>query len=54
MFDNLVESGSHKQDLSRKSSFILGTMAIYGVLGLAFVIFSIMFTVAQLDTADLS
>ena len=53
MFDNLVESGSHKQDLSRKSSFILGTVAIYGVLGLAFLIFSIMFTVAQLDTGDL-
>src|SRR4030095_14162048 len=53
MFENLVESGSHKQDLSRKSTFVLGTVAIYGVLGLAFLIFSIMFTVAQLDTADL-
>jgi protein TonB len=53
MFDNLVESGSHKQDLSRKGSFILGTMAIYGVLGLALVVGSIWFTVANLDTQDL-
>jgi len=53
MFENLVESGSHKQDLSRKSSFILGTIAIYGVLGVLFLIGSIWFTVAQLDTGDL-
>ena len=53
MFDNLVESGSHKQDLSRKGSFILGTIAIYAVLGLAFLIGSIMVTVTQLDTGDL-
>ena len=53
MFDNLVESGSHKEDLSRKSSFILGTVAIYAVLGLAFIVGSIWFTVAQLDTGDL-
>src|ERR1700730_4922154 len=53
MFENLVESGSHKQDLSRKSSFILGTVAIYAVLGLAFLVGSIWFTVAQLDTGDL-
>jgi protein TonB len=53
MFENLVESGSHKQDLSRKSSFILGTVAIYAVLGLVFIIGSIWFTVAQLDTGDL-
>lgn len=53
MFENLVESGSHKQDLSRKSSFILGTIAIYAVLGLVFLVASIWFTVAQLDTGDL-
>src|ERR1700730_3461329 len=53
MFENLVESGSHKQDLSRKSSFILGTIAIYAVLGGAFLIASIWFAVAQLDTGDL-
>jgi protein TonB len=32
MFDNLVESTSHKDDLSRKGGFFLGTLAIYGVL----------------------
>jgi protein TonB len=32
MFDNLVESSSHKQDLSRKGSFVIATLAIYGVL----------------------
>ena len=53
MFDNLVESGSHKQDLSRKGSFLLGTLAIYGVLAIALVVGSIWFTVAQLDTQDL-
>src|SRR6266513_2055490 len=53
MFDNLVESGSHKQDLGRKGSFILGTLAIYGVLALALVVGSIWFTVASLDSQDL-
>jgi protein TonB len=38
MFENLVESTSHKDDLSRKGGFFLGTMAIYAVL---FVIISI-------------
>ena len=36
MFDNLVESSSHKGDISRKGSFVLVTAAIYLVLGLAF------------------
>jgi periplasmic protein TonB len=36
MFDNLVESSSHKEDLSRKGSFILATFVIYAVLLLAF------------------
>jgi protein TonB len=53
MFDNLVESGSHKQDLSRKGSFIMGTIAIYAVLGIAFIVGSIWFTVANLDSQDL-
>jgi periplasmic protein TonB len=35
MFDNLVESSSHKDDISRKGSFILVTMAIYTVVVLA-------------------
>jgi len=36
MFDNLVESSSHKEDLSRKGSFIAATLAIYAVLLVAF------------------
>ena len=36
MFDNLVESSSHKEDLSRKGSFIIVTFVIYAVLLLAF------------------
>src|SRR4030095_9886039 len=38
MFDNLVESSSHKDDISRKGSFVAVTALIYGVLGLAFFI----------------
>ncbi len=53
MFDNLVESGSHKQDLSRKGSFLLGTLAIYAVLGIALVVGSIWLTLANIDTPDL-
>src|SRR6476646_7523198 len=36
MFDNLVESSSHKDVLSRKGSFVVATALIYGVLLLAF------------------
>src|SRR4029450_8313895 len=36
MFDNLVESSSHKADIARKGSFILGTAVIYGVLLVGF------------------
>ncbi|HEV8367602.1 MAG TPA: TonB family protein [Pyrinomonadaceae bacterium] len=36
MFDNLVESSSHKDDISRKGSFILATTVIYGVLLVTF------------------
>jgi hypothetical protein len=32
MFNNLVESGSHRRDLARKGRFMLGTLALYGVL----------------------
>jgi protein TonB len=53
MFDNLVESGSHSQDLSRKGSFLLGTLAIYAILGTALLVGSIWFTVASLDSQDL-
>jgi periplasmic protein TonB len=36
MFDNLVESSSHKDDIARKGSFIGITALIYGVLMVAF------------------
>src|SRR5437867_12898830 len=36
MFDNLVESSSHKDDISRKGSFVIATAVIYAVLMLAF------------------
>jgi len=38
MFDNLVESSSHKDDISRKGSFLAATAAIYFVLITAFFI----------------
>jgi protein TonB len=54
MFDNLVESGSHKQDLGRKGSFLLGTVAIYGVIGITLLVISIMYAAASLESQDLS
>jgi len=53
MFDNLVESGSHKEDLSRKGSFLLGTVAIYGVIGLTMLVVGILYAPAYLDAQDL-
>lgn len=53
MFENLVESSSHKGDLSRKGSFLIGTMAIYAVLGIGIIVASIWFTAASLDSQDL-
>jgi protein TonB len=41
MFDSLVESGSHKDDLARKGSFFLGTFAVYGVVLLALAVLSV-------------
>jgi protein TonB len=41
MFDNLVESSSHKDDISRKGSFVIVTALIYGVLMAAFFIVGI-------------
>src|SRR5256884_2345565 len=53
MFDNLVESGSHKQDLGRKGSFLIVTMAIYAVIGTALVVASIWYMDNSLDAQDL-
>lgn len=53
MFENLVESGSHSEDRKRKGSFLLVTVAIYGVLALAGIIFSIMWAPAYIDQQTL-
>jgi periplasmic protein TonB len=53
MFENLVESSSHKDDLSRKGSFILVTSLVYGVIGLAFFVAGIYWYDAHLDTQTL-
>ncbi|HEX7315314.1 MAG TPA: TonB family protein [Pyrinomonadaceae bacterium] len=41
MFDTLVESGSHTNDLARKGSFFLGTMVLYLVVLLGVAVLSI-------------
>ena len=53
MFDNLVESGSHKQDLGRKGSFILGTVLIYAVLFTTVFVVGIIWYDAALGQQDL-
>jgi len=53
MFENLVESGSHKQDVARKGSFILITLAVYLVLIVAGAIAGIMFATANIDQQTL-
>jgi protein TonB len=53
MFDNLVESNSHKDDISRKGSFILVTAAIYGVLIAAFAIAGVLLYDAHLSEQEL-
>ncbi len=53
MFDNLVESGSHKEDVTRKGSFILITLAVYAVLIVAAAIAGIMLATANIDQQTL-
>jgi protein TonB len=53
MFENLVESGSHKQDVTRKGSFILITMAVYLVIIVAGGITGIMMATANIDQQTL-
>ena len=53
MFDNLVESSSHKDDLTRKGSFIGATLAIYAVLIVVFFVAGIYLYDAHLSTLDL-
>jgi protein TonB len=53
MFDNLVESSSHKDDITRKGSFIGITMGIYVVLIGVFFVAGIYLYDAHLSTLDL-
>jgi protein TonB len=53
MFDNLVESSSHKDDLARKGSFFIGTALVYFVLFVALGIGSIYLYDAQLSNENL-
>ena len=53
MFDNLVESSSHKSDISRKGSFIFITSVVYLVLGLAFFVAGIYWYDAHLENQNL-
>jgi protein TonB len=41
MFDTLVESGSHSNDLARKGSFFLGTLVLYSIVLVAVTVLSI-------------
>src|SRR5829696_9550249 len=53
MFDNLVESSSHKDDIARKGSFIGITALIYGVLLVAFFVAGIYWYDAKLGEMEL-
>lgn len=53
MFEHLVESTSHKDDIARKGSFILGTIAVYVVLLTGFFVLGIYLYDAQLDNQSL-
>jgi periplasmic protein TonB len=53
MFENLVESGSHTGDTRRKGSFILVTLAVYGVLIVAGLIAGILMAPAYIDQQNL-
>lgn len=53
MFDNLVESSSHKSDISRKGSFIIVTSIVYAVLGIAFFVAGIYWYDAHLENQNL-
>jgi protein TonB len=53
MFDNLVESSSHKDDIARKGSFIGITALIYGVLLVTFFVAGIYWYDARLGDMEL-
>ena len=53
MFENLVESGSHKEDAKRKGSFLLITLVVYLVLIAAGLIAGILMAPAYIDQQTL-
>jgi len=53
MFDNLVESSSHKDDITRKGSFVGITALIYGVLLATFFVAGIYWYDARLGDMEL-
>ena len=53
MFENLVESGSHSEDIKRKGSFLLGFTALYVVLIIAGLIAGILWAPAYIDQQTL-
>ncbi|HKE57370.1 MAG TPA: hypothetical protein VKB46_11730, partial [Pyrinomonadaceae bacterium] len=53
MFEHLVESGSHSEDLKRKGSFLLGFTALYGVLIFTTLIVGILVAPAIIDQQTL-
>jgi periplasmic protein TonB len=53
MFENLVESGSHKADAKRKGSFLLVTLVVYLVLIAAGLIAGILMAPAYIDQQTL-
>jgi periplasmic protein TonB len=53
MFEHLVESTSHKDDIARKGSFILGTVVVYIILGIALFVGGIYWYDAQLENQNL-
>ena len=53
MFEHLVESGSHSEDLKRKGSFLLGFTAIYVLLIIAGLIAGILWAPAFIDQQTL-
>jgi protein TonB len=53
MFENLVESNSHKDDIARKGSFIGVTLLVYAVLLLAFFVAGIYWYDNHLDQMEL-
>lgn len=53
MFENLVESSSHREDIARKGSFIGVTLAVYAVLIVSFIVAGIVWYDAHLSELEL-